>query len=72
VFSRDDHWADEARHHCLALCEVALIQMVTPDADGVRNEGVKPASLSLHVKGIHYAWVTLGIAIATAQGSVSL
>jgi MFS family permease len=25
--------------------------------------GVKPASLPFHVKGIHYAWVTLGIAI---------
>ena len=25
---------------------------------------MKLASLSLHAKGIHYAWVTLGIAIA--------
>src|SRR5919201_2076919 len=29
-----------------------------------RNMGVKPASLLFYVKGIHYAWVTLGIAMA--------
>jgi MFS family permease len=29
-----------------------------------RKQGVKHASLSFRVKGLHYAWVTLGIAIA--------
>jgi hypothetical protein len=29
-----------------------------------RNKGVKHATWSFRVKGLHYAWVTLGIAIA--------
>jgi len=29
-----------------------------------RRKGVTPASLPMHTKGLHYAWVTLGIAIA--------
>jgi hypothetical protein len=29
-----------------------------------RNKGVKQATWSFRVTGLHYAWVTLGIAIA--------